>query len=341
MRIIAAGVMALASAFASAAEVTVKNDSLVNFGTASIVWGFVPGEKAASWLTSPCEGTLRAVQIFWRSPSGVTGAQIHDSIEIFRGGSFPNPGTLAETIGGPVLTDGVLNEWRYLDENNVIPLAVPVSENETFVVSFTFDVAPQANVDPSVTRDTDGIQPNRNALYARLAPGLYVWFNSADLGLTGDWIIRAVVDCVEVDPEADVGVEMTADAPGYTPGQPLTYTVVVDNAGPAGASSTTIVDVFPAAFTSPSWTCSPENGATCPASGNGNITHTINLPAGASVTYEITGTVSPTATGTLSNSLSAVVGGSVTDPEPGNNTATLNLEEVIDDTIFANGFEDD
>lgn len=341
MRSIAAGVMAVASAFASAAEVTVKNDSLVNFGTAAIVWGFVEGEKAASWLTSPCNGTLRAVQIFWRSPSGVTGEQIHDSIEIFRGGTFPNPGALAETIAGPVLTDGVLNEWRYLDENNVVPLAVPVSENETFVVSFTFDTEPQPNVDPSVTRDTDGIQPNRNALYARLGPGMYVWFNSATLGLQGDWIIRAVVDCVEVDPEADVGVDMSADAAGYTPGQPLTYTVVVDNAGPAGSPSTTIVDVFPAAFTSPSWTCTAFNGASCPASGNSHITHVINLPADAWVSYQITGTVSPTATGTLSNSLSAVVGGSITDPEPGNNTATLDLQELIDDTIFASGFEDD
>lgn len=339
MKVLAAGLMALSSALASAAEVTVRNDSLDNFGTAAIVWGFHAGEKAASWLTSPCDGTLRAVQIFWRSQSGVTGEQIHDVIEIFRNGTFPVPGALAESIGGPVLTDGVLNEWRYLDENNVVPLAVPVQENETFVVSFSFATAPESFVDPSVARDTDGIQANRNSLYAEILPGTFSWFNSASLGVTGDWIIRAVIDCDDVAPEADVGMIMSADAAGYTPGQPLTYTVVVDNAGPASANGTTIVDVFPAAFTAPSWTCAPFNGASCPASGTGNITHVINLPAGAWVDYTITGTVSQSATGTLSNSLSAVVAGSLDDPEPANNTATLNLEPLIDDTLFVDGFE--
>ncbi len=340
MRIVAAGMLALASACAGAAEVTVKNDSLSDFGTAAIVWGFVEGEKAASWLTSPCTGTLRAVQIFWRSPAGNSGQTLHDAIEIFRGGTFPTPGPLAETIAGPVLADGALNEWRHIDENNLVPLAVDVTENETFVVSFTFDHEPEQLVAPSIVRDSDGVQPNRNGLYASIGPGAYMWFNSASLGLTGDWVIRAVIDCPVVDPEADVGVGMTADAKGYTPGQPLSYTVVVDNAGPAASPNTTIVDILPAAFTSASWTCVPTGGATCPSSGNGNLTHVISLPAGSAATYEISGTVSASASGTLSNSLSAVVGGLV-DPEPSNNTATLDLELLIDDTIFANGFEDE
>jgi len=47
----------------SAAEQTVKNDSLTNLSSAVIVQGFSSGEKAACWLTSPCNGDLRAVQI--------------------------------------------------------------------------------------------------------------------------------------------------------------------------------------------------------------------------------------------------------------------------------------
>ena len=53
-----------------AAEVTIKNDSLTDFGGAAIIWGFAAGEMAGSWLTSPCDGNLVAVQIFWRSPTG-------------------------------------------------------------------------------------------------------------------------------------------------------------------------------------------------------------------------------------------------------------------------------
>lgn len=328
----------LAAGTGYAAEVTVKNDSLTDFGTAVIVAGFVTGEKAASWLTSPCDGNLRAVQIFWRSFTGTTGEQIHDSIEIYRAGTFPTPGTLAETIGGPVLTDGVLNEWRYLDENNVIPLIVPVTQNETFVVAFTFDAEPPAS-GPSVVRDTDGIQPNRNAIYADIGP-TFAWFNAQTLGVTGDWVIRAVIDCQEGPQEADVAVGIVATPKAYTAGQPFNYTIVVSNAGPLAAASTTVVDIFPTAFTGAAWTCTPSGGAACTANGSGHITQIVNLPAGSQVTYSVDGTIAPGTAGTISNSVSAVVGGSVTDPVPGNNTATIDTMPDTD-LIFADGFEPD
>ena len=88
---------------AQAAEVTVKNDSLTNFGSAVIITGFAAGEKAASWLTSPCNGNLRAVQVFWRSQTGGSPVVIHLAIEISRSGTFPIPGALAQAINGPVL----------------------------------------------------------------------------------------------------------------------------------------------------------------------------------------------------------------------------------------------
>lgn len=340
--VISALAMALACTAASAAEVTIRNDGLNDFGSAAIVWGFVPGEKAASWLTSPCDGTLRAVQIFWRSPTGTAAQQIHSAIEIFRSGTFPNPGELAETIAGPVLQDGALNEWRHLDENGLIPLAVPVTQDETFVVSFTFDTQPLPNLDPSITRDADGIQSHRNALYARLSSGTSMWMDSSALGLTGDWVIRAVVDCDAVSNSADVSVSMNANLNAYIAGQPLTYTAVVSNDGPGNASNVSIVDIFPPAFTNPSWTCTATAGASCPASGNGHITHAVNLPSGGSVTYEITGTVAASASGSLTNSLTAAVTG-IDDPDPANNTATLTLEPETDgpdDFIFADGFEE-
>jgi uncharacterized repeat protein (TIGR01451 family) len=338
---IAVSLLAFAlSSAAGAVEVTVKNDSLTDLGTASIVWGFAVGEKAASWLTSPCTGNLRAVQVFWRSPSGTTGETIQNAIEIFRGGTFPTPGALVETVGGPVLTDGVINEYRYLDENNVIPLIVPVTENETFVVSFQFATAPLQFVDPSVTRDTDGILSNRNALMADIG-GNFIWFNSATLGLTGDWVIRAVIDCPDGPQQADVGVAMDVAPAQYTPGQPLTYTIVVDNAGPAASPLTTVVDIFPAALGAPTWTCAGSGGAMCPASGSGGITHNVNLPALGAVTYTVTGTVALGTTGLLTNTVTAVVGGSVTDPSTLDNTAIVNTAAAVAlPDLFRNGFED-
>ncbi len=319
-----------------AVEQTVQNDSLGNGDTGVLVYGFAANEAAASWLTSPCAGTLRAVQVFWRSPSGTQAQEIHDSVTVYRAGTFPNPGAMAAEIAGPVLSDGVLNEWRYLDENNTIPLAVSLAANERFVVSFAFFDPPITNSSPTVVRDTNGIQSGRNALLADIG-GTLMWFDSATLGLTGDWVIRGVVDCPAGPQTADLSVGMTANPQAYTPGGTLVYSVTVANTGPSAATAT-VVDIFPASYTNVSWVCLPTGGATCAASGTGNITQNISLPSGGVTTYTVTGTVAPGTTGSLSNTATAVVGSPVTDPVSGNNTATLALDADTD-RIFDNGFE--
>ncbi len=337
--VLALGVSMLVTQPGLAAEVVLKNDSLTDLGTAAIVWGFAAQERAASWLTSPCNGDLRAVQIFWRSPNGTSGQSIEWAIDIHRAGTFPVPGAIEASIAGPVLTDGVLNEWRYVDENNVVPLQVPVVQDETIVVSFTFDQAPSPLVGPSVVRDTDGIQPGRNAIYANAGGG--TWFNAASLGVTGDWVIRAVVDCQATAPEADVAVAIAADPTAYVAGQPLSYILVVDNAGPAAASPTTVVNILPPALTGATWTCVGSGGGACTANGSGSITDIITLAAGGSATYTITGVVAPGTTGSISNTATAVVGGGIVDPVPENNTTTLTIDPAKpDDTIFADGFEE-
>lgn len=323
---------------AGANEVTIKNDSLTDFGGAAIIWGFVSGEMAGSWLTSPCDGNLVAVQIFWRSPSGTSADVIGSAIHIYRSGTFPNPGIEAQTVGGPVLQDNALNEWRYLDENSSIPLVVPVTMNETVVVALEFADPPVAGTDPSVVRDTDGNTPGHNTIYADIGSS-FVWFDSATLGVTGDWVIRAVVNCTTVSTDADVSVSMSATPDAYTAGSALQYTIVVANAGPASSPNTILVDTFPAALQAPAWTCTGSGGATCPADSSGHIIGQAALPAGSHITFTVDGTVAPGTTGTLTNSMTAVVNAPATDPAGTNNTATLDLEAAVSDVIFANGFD--
>ncbi|HVJ61677.1 MAG TPA: DUF11 domain-containing protein [Tahibacter sp.] len=320
---------------AGAVEQTLQNDSITSSSNAAIVYGFVAGEAAASWLTSPCTGDIRAVQIFWRSPNADQPTSIQDTIEVRRAGTFPNPGTLVTTIGGPVLTDGVFNEYRYLDENNTIPLIVPVTQGETIVVSFTFAEPPDPGT-ASLLRDTNGNQTGKNALLADIG-GTFVWFNSSTLGVQGDWAIRAVVDCPTAPTTADLAVTVESDSAGYIAGQALSYLVTVTNNGPSAASAS-VVDIFPAAYTAPSWACVASGGASCASTGSGNITQSVNLPVGSSVAYAVTGTVAAATTGTLANSATALVGSPTTDPQSGNNTATLNLEPDTD-RIFDDGFD--
>jgi hypothetical protein len=63
-------------------------------------------------------------------------------------------------------------------------------------------------------------------------------------------------------------------------------------------------------------------GGTCTASGSGDISDTVNLPVGATVTYTLSGTISAAATGNLSNTATVTAPGGMTDPNPANNSAT-------------------
>src|SRR5205823_11089173 len=81
----------------------------------------------------------------------------------------------------------------------------------------------------------------------------------------------------------------------FTPGGSVTYTITASNAGPSNAPGSTVADTFPASLTC-TWTCVGAGGGTCTASGSGNLNDTVNLPAGGSVTYTASCTISASAT---------------------------------------------
>jgi hypothetical protein len=201
-------------------EVSVQNDSASDFGAVNICPCFAPNEEAAAWLTAPCDGTIVAVQILWVSESGGSLQSLEDAITVYEAGSFPNPGPIilngdgqpAELVG-PVMTDGGLNEFRFLDEFNTQPLSIPVTAGQQFVVSLRFFNDNQCN--PLLGEDCSGVpsvasdcetpplcfgscQAGKNAVKVN---GIQ-WTDACSLGVSGDWIIRAVVDCPPEPPGA-------------------------------------------------------------------------------------------------------------------------------------------
>ncbi|WP_223787782.1 DUF11 domain-containing protein [Marinicella meishanensis] len=330
------GLLGLLWSHSDAAEVTLQNDSLVDFSQGAIQSGFVANELGAAWLESPCDGDLVAVQIFWRSLNGGSASTIEQGIGIFEAGTFPEPGMELETIVGPVLNDGVFNEYRFLDENSVIPLIVPVTQGETYVIAFQFENTP-IPTGPSLVTDADGCQTGKNSIFA-IPPNL--WFDSCLLGVSGDFVIRAVVDCPVVANEVDLAVSQMADPATYVPGDDLTLSITISNAGPAAANATSVIDFFPSELNGVQWMCTPNNGAACGMpTGNGNLTESVNLPANSQVVFEAVGTMDVAATGTLSNTAQVIVPVGTTDTDPANNAFTLEVLMSGDDLIFADDFE--
>ena len=180
----AAVAFALAASTVHAEEVVVQNDALINFGQGFIQVGFGAGESAAAWLTSPCDGDILRVQVLWRSQSGGAPDTLADAITVFADGPFPVPGAERVVLSGPLMVDGPLNEFT-------LPSPLPVATNEEFVVSFEFLDDPPI-VGPSVVTDADGCQAPKNAIFA-IPPS--AWFDACALGVSGDFVIRAVLDC--------------------------------------------------------------------------------------------------------------------------------------------------
>jgi len=121
---------------------------------------------------------------------------------------------------------------------------------------------------------------------------------------------------------ADLAITKTDGSSSETPGTPVTYTIVGSNTGPDPVTGAAVADTFPAILSGCSWTCVGAGGGTCTAAGPGNISDTVNLPVGASVTYTATCSIDPAATGTLANTATIAVPATAFDPSAANNSAT-------------------
>jgi uncharacterized repeat protein (TIGR01451 family) len=145
---------------------------------------------------------------------------------------------------------------------------------------------------------------------------------------------NTATDVDTINLNANLGITKTDGLTNINVGSPITYTIVVSNAGPDASTGSIVTDTVPAAITGVTWTCgSPTGGATCGApNGSGNsINTTANLPSGSTLRYTVTGTLSGSASGTLTNTAKIVTPASgVTDPNDpgrtgaGNNSATDN-----------------
>jgi uncharacterized repeat protein (TIGR01451 family) len=121
---------------------------------------------------------------------------------------------------------------------------------------------------------------------------------------------------------ADLGITKTDGQTTASPGEQITYTIVVSNAGPEAINGAIVADAVPAALLGTTWTCSATAGSTCTPGGAGNINDPVNLLVGGSATYLLTGTVNPAATGTLVNTATVTPPTGGFDPNTANNAAT-------------------
>jgi uncharacterized repeat protein (TIGR01451 family) len=121
---------------------------------------------------------------------------------------------------------------------------------------------------------------------------------------------------------ADLSLTKTDGVMTVVSGGSVTYTIAVTNAGPDSVVGATVADSFPTALTCLT-SCSGTGGATCtPGPFVGSFSDVVDIPAGESVTYTSSCSLSPSASGSLTNTATVTVPSPVIDPNLANNSAT-------------------
>ncbi len=133
---------------------------------------------------------------------------------------------------------------------------------------------------------------------------------------------NSATDVDVLTPQAELSIGKTDGQASAVPGAPITYTVVVTNTGPGAVTGAVVNDTFPSALGGVTWVCGATPGSNCPPGGTGLISATVSLAAGGRATFTATGALASSATGVLTNTASVTLPPGVTDPNPGNNSAT-------------------
>ena len=194
----ALGLVALLAAVCGAPSVTAASEIVVQNDSMPPVGDPLPRTPSnfrfGAWLDAPVDGTIVGVQVLWGSESGgaAPSEQIAIHISPFNPQSW-TPGSPWATIDSPVLVDGALNEFRYLDPaTNLQPLSVPVHAGDSFLVDL--ELFPVDTGAPSILLDTDGESSiNRNLFQTGQQGWVPLRFTLVSLGDLG---IRVIIQPV-------------------------------------------------------------------------------------------------------------------------------------------------
>jgi hypothetical protein len=204
-------------AHAQCAETTFQNYT----GAGQVVCPcFIAGEQAGAVFTLPAAAypvEILKVGIGWGSQFGGSPQQIEGAIHVYAGG-LPDPGTPIFSLPGPVLTDGVINEY------NLGPLP-----GEIIIPSGPFTVTLEFALDsdifaPSVVHDANGCQGGKNVVFAM--PG--GWQNACALGVTGDWVFYVKYRSLNVTASASPAQVTFSNVPAF---QTTCNAVNINNTG--------------------------------------------------------------------------------------------------------------
>ncbi|HTQ38066.1 MAG TPA: hypothetical protein VMJ32_03510, partial [Pirellulales bacterium] len=180
----------------------------------------------------------------------------------------------------------------------------------------TVTMAPGSSIEYEITGDAG---PNGSGMFVNTAtvtpPPFTVDTNPAD---------NTAIDSHPLNREADLSVSIGDGVPAASPGNAVAYTISAVLGGPSAYQHAVLSDTVPSSIAS--FTVTGSNGFTAQGHGGDTFSDTslgfTGGEYGQEVYYTLTAVISPTASGTLSNTVSIAPPDGVTDINPSDNSAT-------------------
>lgn len=243
-----------------------------------------------------------------------------------------NPASNTAVLNGVAFTDIFPSGLKVQDppnlsvENCGTPVFNPAANDTSLSFSNgTIAVAGTCVIQVDVTAPS-GTYPNTTNPVVSSNGGTGVKSNTATLG---------------VNQAVDLSITKTDGKLAVDKGEESTYTIEVTNAGPSNAVNANVYDTIPTSLTGAAWTCVAETGASCTASGSGNIADTVTIEVGKKIVYTVTATVDNSNTTSVVNTASVVPPAGIVDVDETNNSASdsdtlnsLTIEKSVTQTDY-------
>jgi hypothetical protein len=191
---------------AMADEIVLQNDSLLASGNAYVQQGFVAGDIAAAVFNPPCHYfplTIKTIQVYWTSQSTIQ-PPVLTHIRVYGAGG-PNPGSPLFTQEGVGMNAGYLNEFTVPGSGWVVNQA-PFTVGIEYVGLVGDTITAQSG---HISTDSNGCQQSKNLVFDAASSQ---WLSPCTLGMSGDFIIRVVVETAGGacygDPDSDADVDL-------------------------------------------------------------------------------------------------------------------------------------
>jgi len=135
--------------------------------------------------------------------------------------------------------------------------------------------------------------------------------------------------------EADLSVLIQPVEGFGEEGQPFTHDILVTNFGPSDVEGAMVSSALDSRLVDVTWACTASGGASCPATGSGDLDELVDIPAGGDLMFTITGTLTEGTPEEITSAVAVTVPATPPDPVPANNAD----EVTVRTGLFSDGFE--